>query len=162
VFAGEGGPGGDELGGRALEDDPATVVAGARAEVDDPVGVGHDRLVVGDHDDGLAGVDEPVQQAEQVVDVGEVEAGGRLVEDVDAAFLGHVDGELEPLPLTAGQGGEGLTELEIAEPDILEARSSTSAMFSPPSRSSSTDAWKRLPSQSSQIVATVSMKLSSV
>jgi len=35
-------------------------------------------------------------------------------------------------------------------------------MFSPPNRSSSTDAWKRLPPQSSQVVATVSMKLSSV
>ena len=35
-------------------------------------------------------------------------------------------------------------------------------MFRPPSRSSSTAAWKRLPPQSSQVVATVSMKLSSV
>ena len=37
----------------------------------------------------LPGVDEPVEQAEQLIDVGEVEAGGRLVEDVDAALLGH-------------------------------------------------------------------------
>ena len=89
VLAGEGGPGSDEVGWRALEDDPATVVAGAGAEVDDPVSVRHDRLVVLDDDDRLAGVDEPVEQAEQVLDVGEVQAGGRLVEDVDAALLGH-------------------------------------------------------------------------
>ena len=63
----------------------AAVVAGAGAEVDDPVGVRHDRLVVLDDDDRLAGVDEPVEQAEQLLDVGEVQAGGRLVEDVDAA-----------------------------------------------------------------------------
>ena len=56
----------------ALEDDPAAVVAGARPEVDDPVGVGHNRLVVRDDDDRLAGVDEPVEQAEQLLDVGEV------------------------------------------------------------------------------------------
>src|SRR6266545_6896059 len=37
VLAGEGGAGGDEVGGCALEDDPAAVVAGAGAEVDDPV-----------------------------------------------------------------------------------------------------------------------------
>ena len=43
---------------------------GARSEVDDPVGVRHDRLVVRDHDDRLAFVDEPVEQAEQVLDVG--------------------------------------------------------------------------------------------
>src|SRR5688500_13540596 len=76
VLAGERGAGGDEVGGGALEDDPAAVVAGAGAEVDDPVGVRHDRLVVLDHDHRLAGVDEPVEQAEQLLDVGEVETGG--------------------------------------------------------------------------------------
>src|SRR6266567_2530523 len=64
VLAGEGGAGGDEVGGCALEDDPAAVVAGAGAEVDDPVGARHDRLLVRDNDDRLAGVDEPVDQAE--------------------------------------------------------------------------------------------------
>jgi hypothetical protein len=49
--------------------------------------VRHDRLVVLDDDDRLAGVDEPVEQAEQLLDVGEVQAAGRLVEDVDAALL---------------------------------------------------------------------------
>src|SRR5450756_1643911 len=39
VLAGEGGAGGDDVGGGALEDDPAAVVAGAGAEVEDPVGV---------------------------------------------------------------------------------------------------------------------------
>src|SRR5918998_984317 len=106
VLAGEGGAAGDEVGGCALEDDPAAVVGGAGAEVDDPVGVPHDRLVVLDDDDRPAGVDEPVEQAEQLLDVGEVEAGGRLVEDVDAAPLGHAGGELEPLPLAAGKRRE--------------------------------------------------------
>src|SRR5215213_11495797 len=46
VLAREGGTGGDELGRCALEDDAAAVVAGAGAEVDDPVGMRHDRLVV--------------------------------------------------------------------------------------------------------------------
>src|SRR5207248_6743341 len=94
VLAGEGGAGGDDVGGRALEDDPAAVVTGAGAQVDDPVGVRHDRLVVLDDDDRLAGFDEPVEQAEQLFDVGEVEAGGRLVEDVDAAVGGHGGSQL--------------------------------------------------------------------
>jgi len=51
VLASERGSSGDEVGGRAFEDDPAAVVAGAGAKVDDPVGVRHDRLVVLDHDD---------------------------------------------------------------------------------------------------------------
>src|SRR6188472_74265 len=98
MLAGQGGAGGDESGGGALEDDLAAVVA----EVDDPVGVRHDRLVMLDDNHGLAGVDEPVQQVEQLLDVGEVQAGRWLVEDIDAAFLRHVGGQLEPLPLAAG------------------------------------------------------------
>jgi hypothetical protein len=61
-----------------------------------------------------------VEQAEQLLDVGEVEAGRRLVEDVDAALLGHLGGQLEPLPLTSGQRRERLAEAEVAEPDVGE------------------------------------------
>jgi hypothetical protein len=46
VLAGKGSASGDDLGGCALEDDLTAVVAGAGAEVDDPVGVRHDRLVM--------------------------------------------------------------------------------------------------------------------
>jgi hypothetical protein len=46
VFTGEGGASGDKVGRGALEDDAPAVVAGAGAEVDDPVGVRHHRLVV--------------------------------------------------------------------------------------------------------------------
>ena len=41
-----------------------------------------------------AGVDKPVEQAEQLLDVGELKIGGRLVEHVDAALLGHVSRSL--------------------------------------------------------------------
>jgi S-(hydroxymethyl)mycothiol dehydrogenase len=74
VLAGEGAAIGGQVGGRALEHHPAAVVAGARAEVDDPVGVRHHRLVVLDDDDRLAGVDQAVEQAEQLLDVGQVQA----------------------------------------------------------------------------------------
>src|SRR5688500_3576043 len=87
VLAGECGAGADEVGRRALEDDPAAVMAGSRAEVDDPVGVRHHRLVVLDHDHRLARVDEPIEQPKQVLDVGEVEPGGRLVQNIDPALL---------------------------------------------------------------------------
>ncbi len=83
--------------------------------------MGHHRLVVLDDDDRLAGVDESVEQAEELLDVGEVEAGGRLVEDVDAALLRQVGGELEPLALAAGQGRQRLAEAEVAETDIGES-----------------------------------------
>ncbi len=58
-------------------------VAGAGAEVDDPVGVSHDGLVMFDDDDGLAGVDEAVEQPEELLQIREVKARGGLVEDAD-------------------------------------------------------------------------------
>src|SRR6185369_5298804 len=78
-------------------------------------------LVVRDDDDRLAGIHEPVEQPEEVLDVREMEAGRRLIEHVDATLLAHPGGELEPLALTAGQGRQPLSELEVAEPDVLEA-----------------------------------------
>jgi hypothetical protein len=94
VLAGEGRPAGDEIGRAALEHDSAAVVAGSRSEIDDPVGVRHDRLMVLDDDHRCAGVDESVEQAEQMLDVGEMQPRGRFVEHVDAALLGHVGGQL--------------------------------------------------------------------
>src|SRR5665811_1169072 len=52
-------------------------------------------------------LDEPttglhLADVEQLLDVGEVEAGGRLVEDVDGALLCHAGGQLEPLPTLSG------------------------------------------------------------
>ena len=93
---------------------------GARTEVDDPVGVRHHRLVVLDHDDRLAAVDQPVEQPEQLFDVGEVQPGRRLVEHVHAALLGHVRRQLEPLPLSARQGRQRLADGQVAEPDIRQ------------------------------------------
>ena len=91
-----------------------------RAEVDDPVGVCHDRLVVFDDDHGLAGVDEAVEQTEQLLDIGEMEAGGRLVEDVDASLFAHASCELQSLPLAARKVVRGWPSAQIAQPDIRE------------------------------------------
>jgi len=73
-------------------------------------------LVVRDDEDRLAGVDESVEQAEQLLDVGEVEARRRLVEGVDVALLGQLGGQLESLPLATGKARERLAEAEVAEP----------------------------------------------
>jgi hypothetical protein len=73
-----------------------------------------------DDDDGLAGVHQPVEEPEQLLDVGEVQAGARLVEHVDAALLGEMRGELEPLPFAAREGREGLADREVTEADVGE------------------------------------------
>ncbi len=72
---------GDLLGG-AGGDDFAASVAAFRAEVDDPVGGLDDVEVVFDDDDGVAAVAQPMQDFQQQFDVVEVQAGRRLVEQV--------------------------------------------------------------------------------
>ncbi len=73
---------------RAHRDDPAAVVAGPGAEVDHPVGRGDHVEVVLDHDDGVTQVCQAVEDAEQPLDVGEVQPGGRLVEEVERPAAG--------------------------------------------------------------------------
>ena len=57
-------------------------------------GGGDDVEVVIDDNHRVADRDEPVDDAEQGVDVGRVEAGGRLVYDVNVAGPGQLGGEL--------------------------------------------------------------------
>ena len=87
----------------------------------DPVGGLDDVEVVLDHDDGVAGVAQLVQHLQQQVDVGEVQAGGRLVEDVQRAAgvaLGELERELDALRLAARERGRALAELDVAEADV--------------------------------------------
>ena len=124
MLAGEGGAGGDEVGGRALEDDPAAVVAGAGAEVDDPVGVRHHRLVVRDHDHRLAGVDEPVEQAEQLLGLLDrlVDSGKSvIVISHHQAVMAHADWIIDLGPGAGHDGGRIVFEGTPA--DLVAARS---------------------------------------
>ena len=58
-----------------------------------------------------------------LLDVGEVQAGGGLVEDVERApggDLAELAGELDPLGLAAGQRGRRLAELDVAQTHVVE------------------------------------------
>jgi hypothetical protein len=79
--------------------------------------------VVLDHEHGVAGVDEPLQHLEQLLDVGEVEAGRRLVEDVERLAgrdLRQLGGELHPLRLAARERRRRLAELDVVEADVVQ------------------------------------------
>src|SRR5229473_1165486 len=112
--------GGDVLG-RAGSHDQAAACAAFGAEVDHPVGGLDDVEVVLDHDDRVAGLDQPGEHAEQLADVLEVQAGGGLVEHVDGPAGGtalQFRGELDPLGLAAGQGGRGLAQADVPETHV--------------------------------------------
>ena len=118
-----GGDLGDRLG-RPFGDELPARVAALGAEIEDPVGaLDHVEMVL-DHEHGVARVDQAVEDAEQLADIVEVEPGGGLVEDVEvrprSRRAASSARDLEPLGLAAGQGGGGLAEAEVAEPDVLE------------------------------------------
>ena len=105
-------PGGDQA---------AAGVAALGSEVDHPVGALHHLEVVLDHDERVAALDEPREAAEQPLDVGEVQPGGRLVEDEERVRLAlppEMRGELHALGLAARERRQRLAEPQVVEPDV--------------------------------------------
>jgi hypothetical protein len=84
-----------------LEENGAALVAAFGSHVDDPVGVANDIEVVLDDDDGVAAIDQAAHDGEQATDVREVQAGGGLVHDIDAASLVEFAGDFDALALAA-------------------------------------------------------------
>ena len=112
-----------DLLGRAGRDDLAAGGAALGAEIDDPVGGLDDVEVVLDDEHGVAVVDEAVEHLEQLLDVVEVEAGGRLVEQVERAAGLHareLARELDALGFAARQRRRRLAERQVAEADVDE------------------------------------------
>ena len=103
-------PRGHDLLRRAGGHDLPAAGAPFGPEVDDPVGRLDDVEIVLDHQHRVAGIDEVVQHLEQQLDVGEVQAGGRLVEQIEraaGALLDQFAGQLDALGLAARERGRG-------------------------------------------------------
>ncbi len=101
----------------------AALVPALRPHVDQPVG-GLDHVeVVLDDDDAVALLHEPVEDLQQPLDVGEVQAGRRLVEDVQrrpGGDLRQLGGQLHALRLAARQRRGRLAEADVAQADVVE------------------------------------------
>ena len=109
---------------RARDHDLAAGMAALGPEIDDVVG-GLDHVhVMLDQEHGVPGVDQLVQRREQPLDVGQVQAGGRLVEDVDRVLrplqLAQLGRDLDALRLAAGQRRRRLAERQVAEAEIVQ------------------------------------------
>ena len=105
---------------RAADHDVAAVLAGVRADVDDPVGGPDGVLVVLDDDQGVAEVLEPDQRLDQAVVVALVQPDRRLVQDVEHPDESGADLGREPdaLRLAAGQRRGRAVEREVVQPDV--------------------------------------------
>ncbi len=113
---------GEHLVERAAGDHLAAMDAGARAHVDDIIGVADRVLVMLDDDDGVAEIAQAAEGDEQPVIVALVEADAGLVEHVEHAGEAGADlaGEADALALAAGERARGAVEVEIVEADIVE------------------------------------------
>src|SRR5439155_6438357 len=108
---------------RSFGDDLATRLPTLGAEIDDVVGGLHDVQVVLDDDDRIPRVDETVEYLEEALDVGEVKAGRRLVEDVQGPAGGtpaQLGRELDALRLTTRERRCSLAEVDVAETDVVQ------------------------------------------
>ena len=86
--AGDGGGVPGEGFGGALGDDPATSATTVRAEVEKVIDTFQDIQIVLDDDYRVALIDKLLQNVEQHFDVLEMEAGSRLVQDVQGVAGG--------------------------------------------------------------------------
>jgi pSer/pThr/pTyr-binding forkhead associated (FHA) protein len=115
-------------------DDLAAAVAAFGAEVDDPVGGLDDFEIVLDHHHRVAVVDQLVQHFQQLAHVVEMQAGGRLVEDVERAAGGAARQflrQLDALRLAARQRRRLLADMDVAEADASASPASRGSTAPP-------------------------------
>ncbi len=117
------GTGRDFLRG-ADGDHLAAGVAAPWAEVDHVIG-GLDYVqMVLDQKYAMAGVNQAVERLEQVLDIGQVKARGRLVENVDcmsgALELAQLGRDLDPLRLASGERGGRLSQRQVSQTEVVQ------------------------------------------
>src|SRR5262245_45106705 len=77
-----------------------------------------------DQEHGVPGIYELIEGSEQTLDIGQVQARGRLIEDVDGVLgalqRAQLRRDLDSLRLSPGQRRSRLSERQVAEPEIVE------------------------------------------
>ena len=87
------------------------------------VGTLDDIQVMFDNYQGMASFDQRLESMEQSLDVMEVQTGGWLIEDEERrrlVFLADKVGEFHTLVLTTGESAGVLSELDIAQSNLLQ------------------------------------------
>ena len=106
----------------ALVDHFPAVLAGARADVDEPVGFTDGVLVVLHHDQRVAQVAQLFQRGDQALVVALVQADGRLVQHVKHTSQAGTDlgGQADALRLAARQRAGGAGQGEVVQPHVQQ------------------------------------------
>src|SRR4030095_10093406 len=103
---------------RTGSDEIAAAFAAFRPQVDDPIGALDHLQVVFNHNYRIARVSQLHQHLQQFLNVGEMQSGRRLIENVKSPpgrFFRKLGGEFYPLRFSAGEGCSRLAKSEITE-----------------------------------------------
>jgi len=143
-----------DLFGRADGNNAPALLAPLRSQVDHPIGAFDHIEMVFDHQNGVSGVHQALQDTQQPVNISDVQAGRRFIEDVEGAPGGaptQFGRQFDALRLAAGEGRGWLPQANIPNPTSIRVcnfsamdgtrsknaaasstvMSSTSAMFLP-------------------------------
>src|SRR6185436_121275 len=112
-----------DLLGRAGCDETTTFLSPFGPEIDDPVRCLDDIEIVLDHQQTMTGLNQLAEGGQQFGDVVKMQAGCRLIEDVQHAIAGmrrEMRGDLDSLRLTTGQRRCRLSETQITKADLVK------------------------------------------
>lgn len=79
-------------------------------------GLDHIKMVL-DHQNAVASVSQTMESIEESLDITEMQAGSRLIEQVEGmgiGWLGELHRQLKPLGFSPGKCGRWLTESDVA------------------------------------------------
>ena len=108
---------------RTCSHDLATTVATLGPEIDDPVGALNHLQVVFDNNHRVTGIAQLHQYLQQFLDIGKVQSGRRLIENVYSApgrFLCELRREFHALRFSSGKGRASLAKTQITEAHIQQ------------------------------------------
>ena len=108
---------------RALCDHIAAVFSGLRSHLDEPVRVLEDFRVVIHQHDRVAVRDQIAHNTAQTLDIGRMQANGRLIEHIQHAgrAVAHRTRQLHALAFSGGQRGRFAVERQIAKAEFHQA-----------------------------------------
>ena len=164
---------GEDFKGGTGDNDSSTVFASPRSQVNNVIGVLDDLHIMLNDGDRVALVDEGLEDLCQLLDISQVQAGRRFIEDVEggaARRLGQFLRQFDSLGLAPGKGRTWLPQPQVSEADVtngaqgrsdggyrpekrgslLKGEIRISEMFLPLKVTSSVSWLKRRPSQTSQ------------
>ncbi len=92
------------------------------ADIDDLVGGHHDRGFVFDHDDGIPGITQPMENADESPRIAWVQADTRFIENEEGLdeASSETGGEVDPFGLAAAESAGGAVEGEVTEANFLQ------------------------------------------